>query len=308
MPNRAVSRLLLTSNHLNAQRSGSSQSGFHSVSEGSKYSSTFKKYLVKDGNVKSYFHDLPLELDVEKGTANMVVEIPRWSNAKFEISTKVPGNPIMQDVKKGQVRFIKNLFPFHGYCHNYGAFPQTWEDITNDNGELQIFGDNDPLDVIEIGSKVHEVGDIVKVKIIGSLALIDDGELDWKVLAINTQDPLSKNVNDIPDIKKHYPGLLDSTREWIRNYKIPDGKPPNQFAFDGQYKDRAFTLKLIEENHHAWNNLIHEKIEKSDKLPIITNTAHKTSPGYIEQFQITPALPEPPASLPPDLSNWYYAK
>lgn len=30
----------------------------------------------------------------------MVVEVPRWSNAKMEIATKDPLNPIKQDVKK----------------------------------------------------------------------------------------------------------------------------------------------------------------------------------------------------------------
>lgn len=33
-------------------------------------------------------------------------------------------NPIMQDVKKGKVRFVNNCFPYHGYIWNYGAFPQ----------------------------------------------------------------------------------------------------------------------------------------------------------------------------------------
>lgn len=33
-------------------------------------------------------------------------------------------NPIMQDVKKGKVRFVNNCFPYHGYMWNYGAFPQ----------------------------------------------------------------------------------------------------------------------------------------------------------------------------------------
>jgi inorganic pyrophosphatase len=51
----------------------------------------------------SPWHDLPLWND--DGTANMVVEIPKWTRAKMEISTKDPGNPIRQDKKKGQLRF-----------------------------------------------------------------------------------------------------------------------------------------------------------------------------------------------------------
>ena len=33
----------------------------------------------------------------------MVVEVPRWTNAKMEIDTKAPMNPIKQDTKKGKV-------------------------------------------------------------------------------------------------------------------------------------------------------------------------------------------------------------
>lgn len=31
----------------------------------------------------------------------MVVEVPRWTNAKMEIDTANPLNPIKQDIKKG---------------------------------------------------------------------------------------------------------------------------------------------------------------------------------------------------------------
>ena len=33
-------------------------------------------------------------------------------------------NPIKQDVKKGKLRYVKNIFPHHGYIWNYGALPQ----------------------------------------------------------------------------------------------------------------------------------------------------------------------------------------
>ena len=38
-------------------------------------------------------------------------------------------------------------------------------------------GDGDPVDIIEIGSKVHQPGDIVQVKILGTLAMIDEGSV-----------------------------------------------------------------------------------------------------------------------------------
>ena len=29
------------------------------------------------------------------------------------------------------------------------------------------------------------------------------------------------------------------TYEWFRDYKVPDGKPQNQFAFDGKAKNKV---------------------------------------------------------------------
>ena len=72
----------------------------------------------------SAWHDIPLFADEGKSILNMIVEIPRWSNAKLEISKEELLNPIKQDTKKGKLRFVRNCFPHHGYIWNYGAFPQ----------------------------------------------------------------------------------------------------------------------------------------------------------------------------------------
>ena len=45
-----------------------------------------------------------------------------------------------------------------------------------------------------------------QVKVLGTLALIDDGETDWKVLCIDVTDPLAKSLNDITDVEKLMPG------------------------------------------------------------------------------------------------------
>ncbi|KAJ4387010.1 hypothetical protein N0V85_007824 [Neurospora sp. IMI 360204] len=45
----------------------------------------------------SPFHDIPLFHSRQKGIYNMIVEIPRWSQAKFEISRSLFLNPITQD-------------------------------------------------------------------------------------------------------------------------------------------------------------------------------------------------------------------
>lgn len=44
-----------------------------------------------------------------------------------------------------------------------------------------VQGDDDPVDVIEIGSKVLKTGGVYHIKALGAYAMIDEGELDWKV-------------------------------------------------------------------------------------------------------------------------------
>lgn len=38
-------------------------------------------------------------------------------------------------------------------------------------------------------------GEIIGVKVLGALALIDEGETDWKVIVINVEDPEAKDFN-----------------------------------------------------------------------------------------------------------------
>jgi inorganic pyrophosphatase len=134
--------------------------------------------------------------------------------------------------------------------------------------------------VIEIGERVAYTGQVKQVKVLGVMALLDEGETDWKVIVIDVADPMAAKLNDIQDVDTYYPGLLKATHDWFRVYKIPDGKPENQFAFKGQAKDRAYALKVIEETHEAWSRLIKKEIpSKTDKYDIcVENTQVKDSP------------------------------
>jgi len=92
--------------------------------------------------------------------------------------------------------------------------------------------------------------------------MIDEGETDWKILCIDVNHPAAAQLNDLNDIEKVFPGKLKEVFEFLRDYKIPDGKPPNSFAFESQPKDKAFALKVTEETHEEWRGLITKKIEK----------------------------------------------
>lgn len=214
---------------------------------GAPFTPEYRVYFKDESGPISPLHDIPLWADRAQRLVNMVVEVPRWTNAKMEISLSEPLNPIKQDVKKGALRFVHNVFPHHGYIWNYGALPQTWENPQHVDPATQARGDNDPIDVIEIGERVAQRGDVYPVKVVGTLALIDEGETDWKLIAVDARDPSAAQLNDVADVERLFPGLLRATVEWFRLYKVPDGKPVNKFAFDGEAKDKEFAYKIIDE-------------------------------------------------------------
>jgi inorganic pyrophosphatase len=46
-------------------------------------------YIEKDGVPISPFHDIPLYANEQQTILNMIVEIPRWTNGKMEVSLSV---------------------------------------------------------------------------------------------------------------------------------------------------------------------------------------------------------------------------
>ncbi|XP_037530238.1 inorganic pyrophosphatase 2, mitochondrial [Nematolebias whitei] len=247
---------------------------YQTEQRGQPNSSDYRLYFkTSDGKYISPFHDIPLiaasdpdddvpakKLKSESEVLyNMVVEVPRWSNAKMEIATKEALNPIKQDVKKGKLRYVANIFPHKGYIWNYGALPQTWEDPNCEDEETNCCGDNDPIDVCDIGTQVCCPGQVIQVKVLGILAMIDEGEMDWKVIAINAKDPDAAKLNCIEDVRTTRPGHLEATVDWFRKYKVPDGKPENQFGFNGQFKDKDFAVQIINSTHKHWKALVQKQ-------------------------------------------------
>lgn len=135
-------------------------------------------------------------------------------------------------------------FEYPSYSHRAQELTifQTWEDPNVIHPETKAKGDNDPLDVCEIGELVGYPGQVKQVKVLGVMALLDEEETDWKVIVIDVNDPLAPKLNDVEDVERHLPGLLRATNEWFRIYKIPDGKPENQFAFTGECKNKKFVF------------------------------------------------------------------
>ncbi|XP_054845951.1 inorganic pyrophosphatase 2, mitochondrial isoform X2 [Eublepharis macularius] len=322
--NQPTTRLLLQPRLLGCRWLGGRMAQYSTEQRGRLHSPDYRLYFKNSkGKYISPFHDIPLfagpseekeisakrmKLGGSEVVLNMIVEVPRWTNAKMEIATKEPLNPIKQDVKEGKLRYVANIFPHKGYIWNYGALPQTWEDPHHKDLNTGCYGDNDPIDVCEIGSQVRSLGEVVQVKVLGLLGLIDEGESDWKIIAIGVDDPESQTIHDIDDVRRFKPGYLEATVDWFRVYKVPDGKPENHFAFNSKFKDKAFALDIIKSTHEYWNALIHKK---SDGGAIkCTNILVGTSPYCCNEndaqaiVECTPSSEEKQSAAKED--NWYF--
>uniref|UniRef100_A0A0D6R1M7 inorganic diphosphatase n=1 Tax=Araucaria cunninghamii TaxID=56994 RepID=A0A0D6R1M7_ARACU len=223
--------------------------------EGTSETLEYRVFLLdKSGKKISPWHDIPLQLG--DGVFNFIAEIPKESSAKMEVATEEPYTPIKQDTKKGKLRY----YPYN-INWNYGLLPQTWEDPSFAHPEVEgALGDNDPVDVVEIGERRAKIGEVLKVKPLGALAMIDEGELDWKIVAISLDDPRASLVNDVDDVEKHFPGTLTAIRDWFRDYKIPDGKPANKFGLGNKAANKEYALKVITETNESWAKLVKRSV------------------------------------------------
>ncbi|KAK9814666.1 hypothetical protein WJX72_009487 [[Myrmecia] bisecta] len=205
------------------------------------------------GSNISFWHDVPLYAD--NGLLNFVVEIPKNTTAKFETNTRENDNPIKQDIMDGRLRY----YPYNIHW-KYGMHPQTWEDPKHLTPEADnAGGDNDPIDVVEIGNATLVTGGIYKVKPLGAYALIDQGEVDWKVIVISDDDPKAA---------LEFPGELADILVWFRDYKIPHGKPANTFAYASKPVDKEIALAVIQQTHELYNKLKSGQRENDEKLAL----------------------------------------
>jgi 3'-phosphoadenosine 5'-phosphosulfate synthase len=169
---------------------------------------------------------------------------------KLEIRKDLPNNPIIQDTNKdGSNRYFTYGTPFF----NYGLIPQTWED-PNVKSAMGYGGDNDPLDVMEIGSGQLAMGSITPCRVLGSLELIDEGETDHKILCIALTDKDASAIKSMEDLERVKPGHLERLRDWLKRYKTSDGKPENSLASNIP-RTVGEALSVINETHLRWKAL-----------------------------------------------------
>lgn len=222
------------------------------VAEGEEGTMSWKLFFEYDGERISPWHEVPFLAGHEKDEKllHFVCEIPKGTTAKMEINKDAEFNPIIQDTKKGKLRYYQ-YNPEVGSLVNYGAIPQTWEDPKHIEPATGKGGDNDPIDVLQLNHEPCVMGSVQVVRVLGTFALVDGGETDWKVLVVRVDDTTTSHMRDVGDVPQ---GTRDELIEWFRRYKTAEGKGLNEFGLDEKVMDKDFAMKVCEQTHLSWVN------------------------------------------------------
>ena len=139
--------------------------------------------------------------DVSPGTSSAftaVVEIPLGSSNKYEL-----------DKVSGLLKLDRVLHSAVFYPANYGFIPQTMAD------------DGDPLDVLILGAEPVYPLTLITARPIGVMTMVDQDELDYKIIAVGISDPEYNTYHDVHELPKHRLAVI---RRFFEDYKTLENK------------------------------------------------------------------------------------
>ena len=142
----------------------------------------------------------------KSGNINAVIEIPAGTNQKIEF------NPETKQFETDQVGGKDRIIDFLPYPANYGFIPSTVMDEARG-------GDGDALDVLVI-APAQPTGTLMAIRPIATLNLIDDGEIDTKIIAVPMDTSLQIiQVDGFEDFLIKYNAGMRIIETWFLNYK-----------------------------------------------------------------------------------------
>jgi inorganic pyrophosphatase len=146
------------------------------------------------------WHDIPVGDNIPN-EVNVIIEIPKGSSNKYEI-----------DKEAGLIKLDRANYSTAAYPVDYGFAPQT------------LWDDGDALDVAVLTTWPIHPGILVKVRPIGVIEMIDDGESDYKIIGVPKNDKRWDDVHSLDDINKH---KVDEVVHFFETYKALNGKKNN---------------------------------------------------------------------------------
>jgi inorganic pyrophosphatase len=160
--------------------------------------------------------------DIDPGTnietyLNAVIEIPMDSKIKYELEKTT-----------GFLKVDRILFSSVHYPANYGFIPQSYCE------------DKDPLDVLVLGQLAVVPLSILRVKPIGVMKMVDQGEADDKIIAVHSDDPEYNHYESLEDLPPH---RIAEVQKFFEEYKSLENKK----VVVEKFLDRKEAISIIKE-------------------------------------------------------------
>lgn len=104
----------------------------------------------------------------------------------------------------------------------YGFIPRTWcGSRVAALSPTSRGGDHDPLDICVLTERpVARTEILLKARVIGGIAMVDDGEADDKIIAVMVRDAVFGEARDLSDIPA---ALIDRLEHYFATYKMVPG-------------------------------------------------------------------------------------
>lgn len=167
--------------------------------------------LVEEKQVWNYVNYGELPLTDPDGRYQAVIEIPAGTNKKVEIDYE--SNSFVVDKRDGKDRVIS----FLPYPANYGFIAGTLSDKAEG-------GDGDAIDVFVIAEQL-KTGTVISVEPVAMLKLIDDGEEDFKIIAVPTDAQMNILGTQAFDPENgRDKAILEIIEKWMLNYDTDPAK------------------------------------------------------------------------------------
>jgi len=170
------------------------------------------------------WHDIPVG-DNAPNTFNIIIEIPKGSNNKYEI-----------DKKTGLIALDRANFSSAPYPFDYGFVPRT------------LWDDGDPLDVVVISTFPLHPGILVEVRPVGVIKMVDEGESDYKIISVPVHDKRWDDVNELTDVNKH---RMEEYKHFFLTYKTLNGRSTS-VEIDG-IGDKKEAIEALEKSIKMYN-------------------------------------------------------
>jgi inorganic pyrophosphatase len=177
-----------------------------------------------------------------------IIEIPRNSSNKYEY-----------DGDLGVFRLDRALYsPMH-YPGDYGFVPGTLAD------------DGDPLDVLVLVDEPSFTGCLMDVRPVGVLHMVDQREVDHKILAVPNRNPRFDSIHTVDQV---FPHTRREIEYFFSIYKELQGEKTKMEGWAGPPDAR----KIIVKSRQAYLDQQSEIVPQSEQQHLISHEEMSYSP------------------------------